>query len=166
MANSNIIQWNCRGLKSNRSNLDLLLTKYSSAIVCLQEMQLNGPLSLKGYVEYQKIGYTDGFGRAHGGVSVYVKKCFPQCKVPLNTNFQAVAVSVTLQYTFTICSVYISSSTAVRTADLEILYQDLPKPCLISSDFNAHSYLWGNIRDDTRVNTIVLYAQKEPAPLE
>ena len=126
MDNSNIIQWNCGGLKANRSNLDLLVTKYSPGILYLQETQLNGPLSLKGYVEYHKIGSTDGMGRAHGGVPIYVKKCFPLSKVPLNTNLQAVAVCITLQYTFTICSVYI--------ADLEILYQDLPKPCLISGD--------------------------------
>ncbi len=48
----------------------------------------------------------------------------------------------------------------MHPAELEILYQDLPKPYLMSGDFNAHSYLWGNYRDDTRDNTIESFMHK------
>ncbi len=59
------------------------------------------------------------------------------------------------------CSVYIPPRTSLCTGDLEILYQDLPKPCLIAGDFNAHSYLWGNSADDTRGNTIESFMQEK-----
>ena len=39
MAHNYIIQWNCRGLRSNR-DVELLSSKYSPAAICLQETLL------------------------------------------------------------------------------------------------------------------------------
>ena len=42
MANNNVIlQWNCRGLKSKRLELETLIAKYSPAVVCVQETLLH-----------------------------------------------------------------------------------------------------------------------------
>ncbi len=46
------------------------------------------------------------------------------------------------------------------TTDLGILYQDFLQPSLIAGDFNAHSYLWGYLADDTRGNTIESFMHK------
>ena len=35
-----IFQWNCRGLRSNREDIELLISKYSPAAICLQETLL------------------------------------------------------------------------------------------------------------------------------
>ena len=40
MAHNYIIQWNCRGLRSNREDIELLISKYSPAAICLQETML------------------------------------------------------------------------------------------------------------------------------
>ena len=40
MAHNYIIQWNCRGLRSNREDIELLISKYSPAAICLQETLL------------------------------------------------------------------------------------------------------------------------------
>ena len=41
MAGRNVIlQWNCRGLKSKRNDIDILIAKYSPAVICLQETLL------------------------------------------------------------------------------------------------------------------------------
>ena len=40
MAHNYIIQWNCRGLRSKREDIELLISKYSSPAICLQETLL------------------------------------------------------------------------------------------------------------------------------
>ena len=45
--------------------------------------------------------------RASGGVSILIRKDFPQNKININTHSQAIAVSATLYKTITICSQYI-----------------------------------------------------------
>ena len=41
-----IIQWNCRGLRANYDELQLLLNDYDPAVVCLQELTLKNPILL------------------------------------------------------------------------------------------------------------------------
>ena len=106
MAGANIIQWNCRGLHANRSDLELLDQKYNPAVICLQETKSARSLSFKGHVEYFKPGTLDAMGRAYGGVAIYVKDGLPQSNIQLQTNLQAIAIKVTLDTTFTICSLY------------------------------------------------------------
>ena len=40
MAHNYIIQWNCRGLRSNREDIEWLISKYAPAAICLQETML------------------------------------------------------------------------------------------------------------------------------
>ena len=40
MAHNYIIQWNCRDLRSNREDIEMLISKYSPAALCLQETML------------------------------------------------------------------------------------------------------------------------------
>ena len=46
-----IIQWNCRGLRSNYNDLAILLQEHSPSAVCLQETNLkpNTNISFKNY---------------------------------------------------------------------------------------------------------------------
>ena len=52
-------------------------------------------------------------GRACGGVSVMVKKAIPHRQINVNTNLQAVAVSLSMHKTSTLCAVYIPPSYAL-----------------------------------------------------
>ena len=40
MAHNYIIQWNCRGLRSKREDIEWLISKYAPAAICLQETML------------------------------------------------------------------------------------------------------------------------------
>ena len=40
MAHNYIIQWNCRGLRSNKEDIEWLISKYAPAAICLQETML------------------------------------------------------------------------------------------------------------------------------
>ncbi len=155
--NRTVIQWNIRGLASNRPELELLQQKYQPAVFCLQETllkdekyNLNEKYSLKGFEPYHKVGTIDSEGRAHGGVSIMVKESIPQHVLPLNTTLQAIAVNMTLNQQITVCSIYLPPSSNPNTEELEYLLGQLPSPYIIVGDFNAHNELWGGSRSDRK----------------
>ena len=78
MAHNYIIQWNCRGLRSNREDIELLISKYSPAAICLQETMLKRDQiqTLKHYSAYYKNSIN-----GHGGVCVLVKNNFIHSQV-------------------------------------------------------------------------------------
>ena len=49
-----------------------------------------------------------------------------------------------------VCNIYIPPSVYISLSDLEQLFQQLPAPFVLVGDFNAHSPLWGDVRQDSR----------------
>ena len=72
MAHNYIIQWNCRGLRSNREDIELLISKYSAAI-CLQETLL-GPHQVQTFKHYS--AYYKSRANGQDGVCILVKNNF------------------------------------------------------------------------------------------
>ena len=134
-----IIQGNCRGLKTKFDEIYLLQQKENQSIFCLQETFLKpeDKISLKGFNLYHHIN-TD-CQRPSGRSSIFLKSSCPQRKINLNTELQAVAVSVTLDREITICSIYIQPSFSLRLEHLNSLLNQLPAPYIIAGDFNGHS---------------------------
>ena len=83
-------------------------------------------------------------GRASGGVTVMIKKQIPHKQITLNTNLQAVAVTLSLHKTITLCSIYIPPSYALGVTELDHLVNQLPAPFILLGDMNAHNTIWGN----------------------
>ena len=98
-----IIQWNCRGLKANYEETLLLLKDYEPAALCLQETHLKDTdtISIRIYTAFHTFSANNE--RAAGGVSIFINNNAPHSHVPLNTNLQAVAVSITLHRLITLC---------------------------------------------------------------
>ena len=96
-----IIQWNIRGSRVNYSELLLIITKYCSAIIYLQETHLknNTSINMKNYYSYNYVKqYTD---RPCGGSSIIINNDINRSEITLNTNMQAVAISAILHKTIT-----------------------------------------------------------------
>jgi exonuclease III len=72
-----ILQWNCRGLKSNYNDLLLLLSKFSPNVLCLQETMLSPKdnISIKDYSLYNYICTSNA--RTSGGTSIAIANCIP-----------------------------------------------------------------------------------------
>ena len=140
---SSIIQWNCRGLKPNYDEVSLLLTSHNPAAMCLQETFLKDTdtVSFKRHSIYNTV-YTGG-DKASGGVSVIVNNSIPHKHIALQTDMQAVAVSLTMHRIITLCSVYIPPKTRINPAELDNLVSQLPSPFLLVGDFNSHNTIWG-----------------------
>ena len=121
-----IIQWNCRGLKSNYNEILTLLSLLSPSVFCLQEtfFKTDDELNVRDFNTYNYI-YSEG-QRPSGGRSVLVHSSSPQREIKLVTNLQAVAVSVTLDKEITICSVYIPPNFHLETEHLDNFTETTP----------------------------------------
>ena len=173
--NHKIIQWNCRGIKANRSELLLLMTQQQPAIVCLQEtfLKTNDDITIKNHQSYNFINNTGH--RASGGVSILIRNDIPQSKIHLNTQLQAIAVKVTLHRTINICSLYIPPHDAINESEINNILQQLPTPFILLGDFNSHNTIWGcrstnhkgqTLENIINSNNLCLFNKKSPTHLD
>ena len=133
-----IIQWNCRGLRANYDELQLLLNDYDQAVSCLQEPK---NVTFRNYNLINK--FAIGKGRGTGGNLIIINKRCPNRQIQLKTNLQAIAVSVTLNRTISLCSIYIPPRAKIEQKDLYEIVNQLPTPYLLLGDFNGHNVIWG-----------------------
>ena len=95
MANDYVLQWNCRGLRANREELELLISDYKPKVICLQETKLtpnNHNFTFKNYTTYYRSNENGS-----GGVGILVKNTIPQSPIPLISPLQSIAVRVTVR---------------------------------------------------------------------
>ena len=139
---NHILQWNCRSVKANYEELNLLINEKKPVAVCLQETFLkdSDKCTLKYHSCYYKICSDND--KASGGVAVIVNNNVPHHAVKLDSILQAVAVSISLNKTFTLCSVYLPPSSPIDIKKFDHLINQLPKP-IVMGDFNSHHTLWG-----------------------
>ena len=140
----NILQWNCRGLRTSASELQALVRQQSPLAVCIQESKLTpeSTFSMNGYSVFRKDLSADTI--AHGGVILATHHSIPTRKLRLRSPLQAVATRCAfLHREITICSIYCPPGVALPVAELRQLMRELPPPVLILGDFNAHHSAWG-----------------------
>ena len=160
-----IIQWNCRGFRANKEDLELLCSDFSPVAVCLQETKVTSAetVEMTGYNTYCMIPDPTF---PSGGSAILVSKSHPQRQVQLNTQLQAVAVNVTINTPVTICSLYLppagEDKPKVSVKDLENVVKQLPKPYILLGDMNAHNRIWGSKKTDKRGHTIEKLIDQKP----
>ena len=143
-----ILQWNIRGLRGNLEQLHLLIRTFIPAVLVLQETLIydKSPCGISGYNHSIFLPVSEHCR----GVSIYTHHSILTSPVQLNTNLNAVACTVSLHKTITVCSIYLSPSVSVKVEDLENLIDQLPRPFLLLGDFNGHSPVWGSDRSSPR----------------
>ena len=136
-----VLQWNCRGLRPNYEEVQLLIQNYAPTVICLQEIKLkpNNNITFRNYVISQKCLDSEV---AHGGVMILTSCRTPYSVIPLTTNLQAVAVRVSLPKAITFCSVYLPPNEPITLQELDDLFYQLPAPVVVAGDLNAHSTTW------------------------
>ena len=139
-----IIQWYCRGLKASYEETLLLHKDYEPAALCLQETHLKDTdnVAIRNYSAFH--AFSADNERAAGGVSIFVNNNALYSHIPLHTNVQAVAVSITLHRVITLYSIYVPPSSRFSAKDLDDLVPQLPSPFILLGDFNSHNILWGS----------------------
>ena len=141
MAHNYIIQWNCRDLRSNREDIEWLISKYSPAAICLQGTLLT-PHQTQTFKNYS-VPYKSGL-HGHGGVFILAKNKFIHSQVQFQADLQAVAVCITINYkTYTVASIYVPPIEAINELGFDRMINSFSSRYLILGDFNGHSHLWG-----------------------
>ena len=90
---TDIVQWNVRGIRANFEELRLLCNQYYPQIVAVQECQLQKDkiINLTGFSGLTKSSPVDN---ATGGITSYINKSVLFSEIKLDTDLQAVGVSV------------------------------------------------------------------------
>ena len=135
MAHNYIIQWNCRGLRSNREDIEWLISKYAPAAICLQETMLKPEHTptFKHYSAYYKSNI-----QGHGGVCILVKNNFIHSQVHFQADLEAVAVCITINHkTYTVASVYVPPSGTFKELAFDRMIKSFSSRYLVLGDFNA-----------------------------
>lgn len=139
------INWNLNGLKTKRSQLQLLINKYNPEFLCLEETHLKprDTITIRNYNIYRKDNPN-----GYRGVVILVHKNNTSSEIPLNGNLQAVAVRESYPEPCTLCSIYIAPDQIITYNEINHLIRMLPKPFILTGDFNAHNPLWNGTRTD------------------
>ena len=141
---SSLFSWNCRGLKNKKSFLEKLTWEHRPLAIALQELKLkkdskfNPHISNYSYIDER----VENDGNAQGGVGFYIHNDVVHHRIKLNTKFQAIAIHAFLHKRITICNIYINPQQGYSKTDLEHLIKQLPKPFILTGDFNSHHTLW------------------------
>ena len=98
--------------------------------------------------------------RAHGGVTIFIHKTNPYQKVILNTPVQAIAARISIGRDVTIVSIYNSRIHDISENPLSTLLQQLPKPVILTGDFNSLNQIWGSPVDDNRGDNVLSFINK------
>lgn len=72
-------------------------------------------------------------------------------ELPLHTDLEALAVTVTLPQTkLTVCNIYLPNHRDFSLPNIEKIIQQLPNSSILVGDFNSHSETWGSQKTDHR----------------
>ena len=144
-----LLQWNCRGYKSNYEDLLCLIHEYSPACILLQETMLGNKSPLPPSMYDMYTFSRTGNAVPGDGLATLIKTGIPFQKININTNLQAMAFRIHYNKLYTICNLYISPLENVTVDQLNDLIKQLPTPYIISGDLNSKHYIWGNNTIDT-----------------
>ena len=137
-----LLSWNCRGLRNKKSFLEKYIWDHRPLCIAIQETKLKKDSNFK----MSNYSFTDEpleiDGIAQGGVGFLVHDDIVYHRIKLQTNFQAIAIHAYLHKRITICNIYINPLQNFSKADLQNLAKQLPKPFIITGDFNSHHTLW------------------------
>jgi len=92
----NLLQWNCRGLRTSLPDLQILISTHHPAVISLQETQITDT-GYKALPQYQHIckPATASATLPKGGVSLYIHNQIPTSTINSTTALQAVAARIT-----------------------------------------------------------------------
>lgn len=118
-----ILNWNLNSLKNKLPELQILIAQNAPDIILLQEIRLkpSQPFNLKNYNLFRK-DFTGGL-ITRGSVLAAVHNNIHSSHLTLQTNLQAIAVSITSPIKITFCSIYLHQDDVIS----DITLNDLTK---------------------------------------
>ena len=139
------MQWNICGLRSHRSELQMLVAKHQPIVISLQETNIgNRQLSTKFLGNSYDFLFSHCSSHGRQGAGLAIKNGTPFQRIQVQTNLQVVAIQLFVPMKITVASVYLPPRDKDAVSLLEDLLKELPKPTLLLGDLNAHHVAWGS----------------------
>lgn len=141
-----ILQWNCRSINNNRTDLLRLIDLQKPDVIVLSETWL-----LPG-VHTQIRGFNiirDDRDDGYGGSAILVRNYLPFSTIHININSDTIQMTAVKIKDLTVASFYLSSD-AITYNDVSMLVQQLHPPYLLGGDFNSHNPIWGSFTINNR----------------
>lgn len=144
----NIIQWNINGLIKKLNDIKLINQQYDPTIICFQETNLNNTYTPP--IKNFNIFTTNrtACNRASRGVVILVRSDYPSSQIQILSPLQVVAISIQLEFSITICYIFIPNQKQFKSSDIEKIIQQIPTSFILLGDFNSHGLSWGSDKTD------------------
>lgn len=91
-----------------------------------------------------------GVPRASGGVTTYVSSDYHSEELLINSEYEVVCVVTNLPQNIAIVNIYNTNTQTLTSDGLQDILDQIPHPCIILTDLNAHNVLWGSQSTDRR----------------
>ena len=154
--NEVILQWNVQGMTTSKEEVIKLIDTYKPCAISIQETFYSNDFlaRLSGYHGLCKQGHFNH--RFHGGVALYLHNSYPYQEIRIDSPYQVVAAKISLKSHTSLCiaSIYISPRTNLDKEEMNNIIRQLPRPFIITGDFNAHHTDWGNRTTDRKGNIV------------
>ena len=79
----------------------------------------------------------------------------------MNAPIQPIAARINIGIEVTIVSIYNSRSQEISESLLSTLFHQLPKPVLLTGDFNSYNQAWGSPENDARGFEVLICIEKK-----
>ena len=136
--NFKLIQWHINGFLDNYTDLQLLINEKNPHLLSLQETHCNylfNPVPPNGFSVY--FGNSSCNLTNKQGLGVFIKSNSPHKEIQVNSNFQIIALEVTLNKKLTIISIYLPPSQSFTSIELINIFQNITTPDF----FQIYAYL-------------------------
>lgn len=145
-----ILQWNCRGIKTHKAELEVILKEHNPYIICLNETMIpyNEIYKIKNYKCFQYNVNTNT--KARGGVVTLVHQNIKAEQITIESNLQMIAIKFDYPIDFKLCNMYIPGAENIRYEEINKIVKTLGNRSIILGDLNGHGKMWGSQKTDSR----------------
>lgn len=136
-----IIQWNARSVINKKNDIIYLLNNYKPFLFSISETWLR-PSNTFRFRNYNTIreDRLDGFG----GVAFLIEKNFPFHLINIPVHSPELSILAISVHNICFVSVYISHISTNILNEINNILASLPKPLIITGDFNCQHQSWGS----------------------
>ena len=153
------LQWNTNSLVSHWGQFKNYMLHNKPLVAAIQETHFLDSDSTSYNFNIRDYSlYMDNINQTprRGGAALYISNKLLHHQIDLQTPLNAVGVKAKIaQLDLTILSVYLTPSRTIAPSDISELFSQIPSPCIIMGDFNAHHMTWGCKNNNTRGNQLL-----------
>ena len=146
-----ITQWNLNGYFNNHHELQLLIKKYSSDIICLQETHIKP--SFNPYTPNKYVGYFHNLphiSNSKQGIAILIKKSLKHTCIHISSNISILAIKINIGFEFVLLNIYIPPCQSFSSSEINQILSQFSCPIVLVGDLNSWSPLWGSPTINTR----------------